>query len=223
MNTLEEPPLIDDEEGITLWSMLELQKKLGNVPAERILMRPYPGTATEDDIIRLEACLNKRLCELIDGTLVEKAMGNDETLVAGELYDRLSPFVKPRKLGFLLLPDGMVRTRSQRIRLPDLAYYSRKRMPKRLPGPIWPLTPDIAIEVLSKSNTGEEMEIKRMEYFSGGTSLVWELNPRKRNTRVFTNIDQFTVLGSDDKLTGGDVLPGFEVRVGDLFQILDDD
>jgi hypothetical protein len=68
----------------TIKTMADLQTRLGGIPLDRIWIRPAPGTAIENDVIEAEACEN-RLCELIDGTLVEKAAGFEESRLAGEL------------------------------------------------------------------------------------------------------------------------------------------
>ena len=67
--------------GSSIDTLAELVERLGGVPLERIRFRPYPGTATEEDVIRIEAQEN-RLCELIEGVLVEKPMGFRESLLA---------------------------------------------------------------------------------------------------------------------------------------------
>src|SRR5688572_20434616 len=72
---------------------------LGDIPLHRVLWRPNPGTATEADVVRLVDREPKRLVELIDGILVEKAMGNRESLLAATLMFFLMNFVRPRRLG----------------------------------------------------------------------------------------------------------------------------
>src|SRR4051812_50202130 len=86
----------------------ELLERLGNVPAWRVRWQPFPGTATEKDVIRI---LDKedRPCELVDGTLVEKVMGYGEAEIAGLIITFLNIFVLPRKLGIVTAPDGAVR------------------------------------------------------------------------------------------------------------------
>src|SRR5262249_24088270 len=76
----------------------ELLKRLGNIPASRVLLHPTPGTATEKDVIKILDG-NERLCELVEGTLVEKAMGFEESQVALLIGTALIIFVRPRKLG----------------------------------------------------------------------------------------------------------------------------
>jgi Uma2 family endonuclease len=83
------------------------------------------------------------------------------------------------------------------------------------------VVPDLAVEVLSKSNSPREMARKRDEYFRAGVRLVWEIDPRTRTVRVYTAVDLFEVLTVADTLTGGDVLLGFTLPLADLFADLD--
>jgi len=79
------------------------------------------------------------------------------------------------------------------------------------------LVPDLAIEVISRSNTREELERKLGEYFSAGVHLVWYVYPQTREVHVFTAVNQTFVLGEHDAMNGGDVLPGLLLPISDLF------
>jgi Uma2 family endonuclease len=79
------------------------------------------------------------------------------------------------------------------------------------------LYPDLAVEVLSKSNTEKEMKRKLREYFEAGTRLVWLVDPKARTVRVYTSPRKFKLLTEDQTLDGGEVLPGFELSLRKLF------
>jgi Uma2 family endonuclease len=79
------------------------------------------------------------------------------------------------------------------------------------------LAPDLAVEILSESNTVGEMERKVRDYFFAGTRLVWYIDPRRRSVRVYTNPDQCVELGERQTLDGGAVLPGFSLPLAQLF------
>jgi Uma2 family endonuclease len=200
-----------------------LVERLGGVPLERIRMRPPPGTATEADVIAALEAPRKRICELIDGVLVEKAMGFGESVLAVYLIVLLDGFVRQRNLGLVTAPDGTIRLWAGRVRIPDIAFFNWDRMPgRRLPAePIPTLFPDLAIEVLSRSNTRAEMRLKRQDYFSVGVRLVWEVDPEARTVAVYTAPEGPTVLAQADTLDGGAVLPGFTLPLRDLFAELD--
>ena len=203
-------------------TVADLIEQLGGIPPSRIRMQPPLGTATEDDVLAIEA-REGRLFELIDGVLVEKGMGYRESLLAAFLIGVLEPFVRHRKLGLVSGADGMVRLFPRRVRIPDVAYVSWDRVPgARIPTePIPDLVPDLAIEVLSESNTKAEMARKRREYLGHGGRLVWQVDPDTRTVEVFTEPEQGTVLHENDTLSGGDVLPEFTLSLKDLFAVLD--
>ena len=207
-----------------IMTVADLLDRLGGVPADRVRYYPLPGTATEQDVVDIEAH-EDRLFELVDGVLVEKPMGYDESLLALYLGRALGNFVEPRKLGWVAGADGMMRVVRQQVRLPDVGYVSRERAPggRRPKGPIADVSPDLAVEILSASNTAAEMDRKRREYFEGGTRLVWQVDPATRRVAVYTSPEApAATLGENDTLDGGTVLPGFTMNLADLFRCLDD-
>ena len=150
-------------------------------------------------------------------------MGFRESLLACELSARLNAVVRPNNLGLVAGPDGILRLWEGLVRLPDVAFISWDRIPgRRVPDePIPELSPDLAVEILSVSNTRAEMDRKRREYFLAGTRLVWQIDPRARTIAVYTGPDNPTVLRDADVLDGGAVLPGFTLALTDLFGELD--
>ncbi len=200
-------------------TMADLLKRLGN---SRIRWHPTPGTATEKDLLAAER-KSGRLCELVDGTLVEKTMGEEESFLSMWLGMRMNNFVVARNLGWMTGEQGPYRLFSGTIRMPDLAFVSWDRCPRhrRLGRPIPSIAPDLAIEILSRKNTRAEMARKRREYFEAGVLLVWMVDPRKRVVHVYTAANQFTTLTESDTLTGDPVLPGFKLRLRELFGELD--
>ena len=194
--------------------------ELGEVPLERIIMSPWPGSATEADLLRLVE-REDRLCELIDGTLVEKPVGLIESLIAIALATALSNFIRPRKLGLVAGADAILRMLSTNIRLPDVAFISLDDLPGGvLPRQAVPRLPvRIAAEVISQSNTKAEMRKKLGEYFESGSCLVWFIYPNPRTVAIYLapTDEPAQVLNESDTLTGGDVLPGFEMPVAELF------
>jgi Uma2 family endonuclease len=73
--------------------------------------------------------------------------------------------------------------------------------------------------VLSKSDTEEETRIELREYFDSGTRLAWMLDPDTQTPRIHDAPERFRQLARDDTLHGGELLPNFSVRVGELFEI----
>jgi Uma2 family endonuclease len=197
-------------------NLADLLDSLGGIPLERIRMQPPPGTATEDDVVAVYA-KEKRLCELVDGVLVEKPMGFDESRLAIELGYLLVEFLRQHDLGTVAGEAGMMRLMSGLVRIPDVSFVRWEHLPEKY-GPIPPIAPDLAIEVLSESNTPKEMERKLREYFESGTQLVWYFDLKARTVTVYTSPDQFTVLDESQTLDGGDVLPGLVLSLRELFE-----
>jgi Uma2 family endonuclease len=198
-------------------TLADLRKRLGGIPLDRIWFHPAPGTATEKDVIEAEAREN-RLCELVDGTLVEKAVGFEQGRLAMRLGRLIDTHGDENDLGVCVGADGMMRIAPGLVRIPDLSFITWDRLPGRESPqePIPDLAPDLAVEVLSEGNTRGEMARKVREYFEAGVILVWLIDPKKRTARVFSTVEKSVLVRADQFLDGGDVLPGFSVKLSDL-------
>ncbi len=189
---------------------------IGDLPPERVLLYPTPGTATGADVVAIRD-REGRLCELIEGTLVEKTMGAQESILAARLIQWLLNFMDIRNLGEAMAPDGMIWFGANQLRMPDISVYLRERLPDgKMPGDaILSIIPDIAVEILSQGNSRTEMDEKLGLYFAAGVRLVWYADPIKRQIWVYDAVDHGTCLDHTMTLDGGAVLPGFTLRVGD--------
>jgi Uma2 family endonuclease len=202
-------------------SVADLLRRLGRIPASRVRLQPPPGTATERDLVRNnENKFKTAICELVDGTLVEKAMGWHESEIAGLIIHAIISFTQPRKLGKVLAPDGMQRLIPGLVRVPDVSFFARGKLTRLKHGatPIAPLAGDLVVEVVSRSNTKPEIARKLNEYFAAGSRLAWVVEPKPQTVRVHTAPGSFVVLSLNDWLDGGDVLPGFRLAVRELFE-----
>jgi Uma2 family endonuclease len=199
-------------------TIADLLRRLGNIPARRVRLDPMPGTATEKDVIRILDVENLP-CELVEGTLVEKTIGYDDSEIAGFLITCLNNFVLPRKLGIVTGESGAIRLFPGLVRIPDVAFASWDCLPgrKRPRTPVPHVAPDLVVEVLSKSNTKAEMARKLGEYFHAGVRLVWLVDPKTRSVHVYTAVNRLAVLKGNQSVDGGDVLPGFSLRLSELF------
>jgi len=200
-------------------TLADLLHELGDVPPERVLRTPPPGTATEDDLLRLLHAADKRLCELVDGVLVEKPMGWYEARLATILSHLLEAYLEEHDLGFIVGADAPHRLQFQRVRLPDVAFvrYESLPPPEQRKMPIAPWAPDLAVEILSESNRPGEMNRKLADYFNAGVRLVWYADPETRSVRVYHATDQVETLTEADELDGEDVLPGFRLSIRDWY------
>jgi Uma2 family endonuclease len=199
--------------------MGELLTSLGGISADRVRLTPTPGTATVRDVVRL-LDRHKRKFELVEGTLVEKVMGFKESVVALELGSILKDWNRSAgNVGIVAGADGPFHLYLRLVRIPDLSFTNRDRLPgRRIPAEAVPnVAPNLAVEVLSEGNTQAEMERKLKEYFLSGVEVVWFVDPEKGSVKVFTSPDEVLELKEGDTLEGGNVLPGFSVPVARLF------
>ena len=201
------------------WTFADLQERLGGIPLERIHLYPWPGLATENDVLEIHARTG-RLCELVDGILVEKPMGFYESVLAVVIGRFIGNYLEGRHLGIVGGEAGMLKILRGRIRIPDVSFIRWDRLPQGR-DPVPAVSPDLAVEVLSQSNTEREIQGKLDEYFAGGTRLAWIIDPHARTARIYHAPDECTAVDAAGSLTGGDVLPGFELRLQDLFAELD--
>jgi Uma2 family endonuclease len=203
-------------------SFADIAERLGGISPDRIIWLPRP--ATEEDVVRL--CEKKRPVELIDGFLVEKAMGFRESLLAAMLINHLINFTKPRKLGLVGAPDAIMRLRPGQVRLPDVSFVTWERLlaTNAHTKKVAPFGPDLAVEILSEGNTRKEIDKKRRELFAAGTKLMWVIDPKTRRAEVYEDPaqpDKMVPIGEAEALDGGTVLAGFRLLLTELFADLD--
>jgi Uma2 family endonuclease len=202
----------------TAVTVSDLLSQLGDIPAYRVRLQPVPGTATESDVVAVHK-QESRLCELVDGVLVEKTMGYYESYLAALLIRLIGNFVGEHNLGIIAGADGMMRLAPEMVRIPDVSFVAWEKLPgRRLPRQLVPdLVPDLVVEVLSEGNTPREMARKRDEYFARGVRLVWLVNPEMECVEVYTSRHHSFILDKSARLDGGVVLPGFTLPVQSIF------
>lgn len=202
----------------------DVQRRVGDVPPERVRMYPSPGEATPEDAIN-PAVVGNRGVELVGGVLVEKTVGYYEDYIGSLLIGLIRVFLDRNNLGIVTGAQGGFRFAPDLMRMPDVAFVRwdslddpdviGDRETAFLETP-----PDLAVEVLSPGNTRREMEIKLAEYARAGVKLVWYVDPERQEVDVFPKArakGKFT-LGAGDTLDGGAILPGFSVPVAKVFE-----
>lgn len=116
---------------------------------------------------------------------------------------------------FLLDPKTKLKRR------PDVAFVSYDRWPRKRRIPrteAWAVVPDVGVEVVSESNTAEEIMTKIREYFQAGVRLVWVFYPAEEQVYVYTSPTKNVILTRNDDLDGGDVIPGFRLPLRTLYE-----
>ena len=204
---------------LALETLADLVERLGDVPLDRIRLRPLPGMATVDDVIRLSECEPKCLCELVDGVLVEKVAGHQESRLAALLIWALQDYLNSHDIGILAGADGPVQILSDQVRSPDVAFVPYDRIPDGADpnAAVSEWIPALAVEVLSASNTKAEMSRKLQDYFTAGVNLVWYIDPSDRTVRVYHSPDDVVALSEADDLDGEQILPGFRFSIREWF------
>jgi Uma2 family endonuclease len=199
-------------------TLAEIVSRLGDVPLSRIHVLSPPRPATEDDLILLSEKHDIH-CELVDGILVEKPVGFYESRIAMVLGYYLEAYFDRNPIGITGGESGPVRTTPGQVRMPDVSVVLGTRLTADAlkTQKVLQLAPDLAIEVLSESNTKKEMSRKLREYFESGVRLVWYIDPDAETARVSRSAEQFETVAGDQELLGQDVLPGFAVKLGDVF------
>ena len=202
----------------TEWTLADVRARLAGFPASRIRTYPRPARRPKKDVLEAEARTN-RICELIDGTLVEKVMASLESMLALELAYFIRCFLAAHDLGLLAGGDGFLKILPGQIRAPDVSFIRWERFPgHKLPkATIFAVAPDLAVEILSKGNTAREMARKLREYFQAGVRLVWYIEPKSRTAGPTPPNMSGPEIGPNDSLLGGEVLPGFELPLAQLF------
>src|SRR2546423_10683013 len=167
-------------------TLADLLERLGGVPLERIRLDPPLGTATEQDVIDLHD-REDRLFELVDGVLVEKAMGYLESVLATCISQLLRNYMSEKRLGIVAGADGMMRLAKGLVRIPDVSVVLWERLPdhKGPRQPIPHLAPDLAVEGLSASNTEAEIDRKLTEYIASRCHCAWIVDPIEKSVRIY--------------------------------------
>jgi Uma2 family endonuclease len=159
--------------------------------------------------------------ELIRGEVKTMSpTGGAHGILCMALGAALFDFVRANKLGkvfgaetgFLVerAPDSVIGA--------DVAFVSQARMETvENVYKFIPFAPDLAVEVLSPGNTAQEIDEKVAFYFAAGSRLVWIVSPKRRTVAVYRPAAEARILGEQEALDGGEVLPGFSYKLSDLF------
>ncbi len=156
-----------------------------------------------------------RLLELIGGEIVEVVSNGVSSALGSRLNILIGGFVLQKRLGFTTGADGGYAIGSERY-IPDCAFVSKAKQTVPSSAAYNSIPPDLAVEVLSPSNTPDEMAIKVDNYLRAGV-IVWVVNPDPQRVTVHQPDAAPKTYGIDGTLDGGTVLPGFTLPVSDIF------
>jgi Uma2 family endonuclease len=160
--------------------------------------------------------------ELVKGELREMVpAGARHGSTAARLTVLLGQHVRAGQLGSVLAVETGFRISRDpdTIRAPDVAFVARERIPPGgPPEDYWELAPDLVVEVVSSNDTATEIQSKVQMWLESGTLLAWVVYPDIRSVVAYKSLKDISTLTAEDVLSGGDVVPGFECKVAEIFE-----
>lgn len=154
--------------------------------------------------------------------------GMEHSYIACILGSLLTTFVQQNKLGAVCDSSTAFTLKNGNKRSPDVSFVTRDRLKglKRPPRGFFQGSPDLAVEILSPSNTVEEIHEKIVEYFENDTCLVWVIHPAEKYVLVYhatepvreASLKETRFLRSQDLLEGEAIVPEFSMAVAELFE-----
>ena len=136
--------------------------------------------------------------------------------ITTNLFLPLGLYVRENQLGSVYMPDTGFKV-GERVLMPDIAFLANARIPDDL-SKASPVPPDLAVEVVSRTDVSRQIEEKAFAYLEAGTQLVWVLKPRSKTVTVYRSEVDITLLTRNDTLTGEEVIKGFSCQVAELFE-----
>ena len=155
--------------------------------------------------------------EYIKGELIPMAPTSGEHGdISMNLSSLLHLHVRENQLGRVYTSDTGFQV-GERFLIPDIAFISTDRLPADR-SKAFPVPPDLAVEVVSPSDTFHRLQEKVFAYLEAGTQLVWMIAPRAKTVTVYRSETVITLLTQNDILSGEDVVEGFTCQVAVLFE-----
>ncbi|MBL8131886.1 MAG: Uma2 family endonuclease [Anaerolineae bacterium] len=155
-----------------------------------------------------------RLFELIDGEVVEKVASFIPSRIAMRVGRFIGNWADP--YGYVTGADGSYILSPDHEFMPDVGYISKERLAeppmREVRG-----APDLAVEVLSPTDSKRELRRKAEDYLRFGARMVWLIFPEARRVEIYTPDDDVVELDLNSVLDGGEILPGFTLPVRDIF------
>jgi len=162
-------------------------------------------------------------CELIRGKVAfRKYMGGVQGSVAANLLGDIGVFVRDREFGTMFAAGtGFYLERNpDTVLAPDVMFVAKRRTPEHgWPDDFLSVAPDLTVEVLSPSDSYQSIYEKVELYLKAGVCLVWVVDPETRSARVYRLGCAIQKINESQSLSGGDVLPGFELKLSDIFSV----
>jgi Uma2 family endonuclease len=184
------------------------------------MMRSTPRAEPVDlDAFRAFTALPEnrgRLFELIEGEIVEKMGSFTPSYLAAWIITFINMYLMAHPIGFVTGADGAYVLSNDHMLMPDVGFISRARLLQKPEREVQG-APDLAVEIRSPNDSKRELRRKAELYMRFGTKMVWLVFPETQQIEVYLPDQDVRELGIDDTLDGGDVLPGLQIPLRQLF------
>jgi Uma2 family endonuclease len=176
---------------------------------------------TEEQLMMLPDIGHK--AELLDGRVEMSPAGFDHGDLGLYIGGLLRAYVRRKRLGRAADSSTGFWMKSGNMRSPDVSFVAAARLPKDRTAPrgFFNGAPDLAVEILSPTDSRAAMRRRIREYFDSGTRLAWVVDPQRRCVTVYRSKSDTETLKAGQRLDGGAVVPGFRLGVTELFDELE--
>lgn len=179
-------------------------------------VQELPRLLTADELLRMPDDDRRR--ELVRGELrIFMPPSAEHGSMAVRLVRKIDAFVSSHHLGEVLVESGFkLAGDPDTVRGPDISVVLNERAAKIGPG-FFPGSPDLAVEIVSPSDTYDEVQDKIEDYLSLGTREVWVVRLKQQSITIHANATAERTFRRGDTLRESAVLPGFELPIAELF------
>jgi Uma2 family endonuclease len=184
--------------------------------SEMAVQTTKPITVEEFDTFAALAENADKLLEYIGGEIVVSPSNPYSSEVASKINFYIQLFLRDQGLGGHVTGEAGGYMVSGERYAPDVAYISKDRQPELVREGYNPNPPQLAVEIISPSDTDQKLRIKLANYLAAGT-LVWVVYPETETVEVYAPGQPVQILGGEDILDAGDALPGFTLTISDIF------
>lgn len=158
--------------------------------------------------------------ELVRGEVRDEMPSGVHGIIALKIGAKLLSWLESGHEGYAWVEVAFLLARNPDLaRLPDVCYVGPGKLESGIPEKYWEIAPDLAIEVISPSETWDEVQQKVEEYLVAGTQMVWTVHSRTQRVVVYTPDSVARTYKAEDGLEFPQLLPGFSCKVGEFFQI----
>jgi Uma2 family endonuclease len=172
-------------------------------------------SAEEFDLFAVQPENAERLLELIAGEIVEVPSNPYCSKIAARIITYIGMYLLQHDIAHITGEAGGFMVSGERY-APDVAVILKSRQPELAHEVYNPLAPDLAVEVISPTDSQEKLHVTLLNYHAAGT-IVWVVYPHERIIEVCVPMQPVKILDEDGTLDGGEILPDFALRVSDVF------